>query len=362
MKLKFTLCIVVILFVIEILNAQDYSSARNNIHIDATKLVEIDESKYLLGNIVDMLYYENELILIDEASPSILVSDLNGNIDREYKFEGRGPGEFLRPRYSFNNSGSFFIWDAGSLKLIEYDLDFNLVNEYNDLINHSISDFTVNGSTFFGFSSGTVSGATIYAREMQDLDLNRNYNFGTKTQEQVLLMRIQGNGGITSDSDYIYYVTPDSPILNVIDLLTFEEKQINIDFNDFFVPTIDNASKVINEERNRLPEIFSTSSFITGVYALDDFIVVEAHTGTMNVGLANNQKMPKNPYENRRLQLAFFDKDLNQIDLLTFDSPELFSSITRVTHANSIYFLFREVPNFDTQYQIYKMNFQNLIK
>lgn len=352
--LKVILTVVIFISLNNDLKSQDFSSTNNNVTIENTELIEINESDYVLGNIVNMIYHDNKILLVDESRPSISLIDLDGNINREFISEGRGPGEFLRPRNIYIKNDDYFIWDRSNLKLIQYDSNFNFKKEYADLINHSISDFIVHENLFFAFSSGTTSGATIYGIDLEKSG-SQNQLFGSKSQAQVLLMRIQGNGGITADSDFIYYVTPDNPTLKAIDIETSEEIEVSINFTEFSVPEIENAANIINRERQRLPEIFSSSSYITNVYSLEDFIVVEAHTGTMDIGMRSNLNLSDDPYKDRNLQLAIFNKDLTQIDLLTIDEPEMFSSLVRTTNKNSIYFLYQDIPHFDSNFQIKKL-------
>lgn len=353
--LKVILTVVIFISLNNSLKSQDISSINNNVTIKKTELIEIKESDYVLGSIVNMNYHDNKILLVDESRPSISTIDLDGNLNHEFISEGRGPGEFLRPRNIFIKNDDYFIWDRSNLKLIQYDSNFNFKKEYSDLINHSISDFIVHEDLFFAFSSGTTSGATIYGIDLEKSGSQVNQQFGNKSQAQVLLMRIQGNGGITADSDFIYYVTPDIPTLKAIDIETSNEIEVSIDFTEFSVPEIENAANIINRERQRLPEIFSSSSYITNVYSLEDFIVVEAHTGTMDIGMRNNLNLSDDPYKDRNLQLAIFNKELTQIDLLTIDEPEMFSSLVRTTNKNSIYFLYQDIPHIDSNYQIKKI-------
>lgn len=357
---KFCFFSFIVIFILNLsIKAQSYSSLNNIISIQTYELLEINESNHILGNITDMLYSENKFLLLDETKRSISILNKSGEILEDHAREGNGPGEFLAPRNIFTQDNKLFIWDASSLKLIEYDENLSFIREYKELTSYAVSDFIVHEDLFFSQSSGTINGPSIYGTSMEVKNGSINYEYGNKTQAEILFMRIQGNGDIEKDSEYIYYVTPDETILNIIELDTYEKIEVEISFSDFTTPTITNAVDIITTERNTLPEIFSNSSFITNVYPLDDFIVVEAQTGTMNVGFENTASLHNNPYEDRNIELAIFNKNFEQIDLIILDEPEMFSSLIRAHEKNNIYFLFKNSPRFESNYQIRKITIES---
>lgn len=333
---------------------EDDGVSKNYIGIDTLyhDPIIVKEEEVLLGSISDIALHNQTSYMADEQRDAIVTLDTHGVASDFIRRSGRGPLEFERPSIIRVINDLIYVWDSDNLKLIAYHPETGEGHkEWTGLLSKSISDFIIHEDIFYGFTRGGAPGATIIGMDLQNgAEVTR---FTTKTEAQILLMRVRGNGGLALDGHNLLYVTPDQPNIKLRNLKSHENHTVAVDIPEFEIPEISNAHQIINAGFEAMDEFFSKSSFVTNIHKLKDFYVVEAQTGRVEFVASDN----KDPYQNRYLHLAVFDKNFKQLDLITINESKFFSSPVRSTEGNTIYFLHQDYPSMESLYELTPLEF-----
>ena len=151
MKIKISF-IISILFAIYFTSCNNSTSQKQGISIDLDKNVQktikyssfVDSISYtpletndscIIGGVKDIQITDSLIFVLDQKQPVIFIFDRYGNYLNKIDRQGQGPGEYgwiVQFHYNENRGSVSVCTASGTCKIIEYDLQGNLINEFNN--------------------------------------------------------------------------------------------------------------------------------------------------------------------------------------------------------------------------------------
>ena len=104
----------------------------NDITEKATFIPLSSDEKTLLSGSLGITFMDNEyIVIVDYKTGSFYRYGVDGKVQRSFKYEGNGPGEYVYISYLYVDPGYAFmdIYDSGNRKRIRYDWEGNLLEE-----------------------------------------------------------------------------------------------------------------------------------------------------------------------------------------------------------------------------------------
>ncbi len=196
------------------------------------------------------------------------------------------------------------------------------------------------------YNEGGAFGELITIYDLEKESIVRR--IGEKTNEHILLMTLEGSGGLAVDSDRIVFSYADQPSLFTVDVEDFSQEEVPADIPGFVVENIERApTEIVNGNRQKLFEFLASNSRVTNVFELDDFFLLEAQTGYIET--KNDSGIN---FENRVTNFAVFDKDLKQIDRIRFSDTKFSRSNLKEGILNQIYLIHQEIDHDNMSYKL----------
>ena len=115
---------------------------------------------------------ENRFVISDMQS--VYLYDIQAARIKKISHSGRAQGEYILPMTVRYNNGHIYVWSAGSLSFLVYDLDGNYINGYP--YNSAISDFLVDNRNIYVYTAGKADDYIIDVIELP----------GNKTVERLI--------------------------------------------------------------------------------------------------------------------------------------------------------------------------------
>lgn len=154
-KILFTLSI---LFTIFFICCNNSTLQKSGIIIDLDKNIQkaikyssfVDSISYIpletndsciIGHVKDIQIADSFIFVLDKKQPVIFIFDQHGNYLNKIDRQGQGPGEYgwiVQFYYNENRKSISVCTASGACKIIEYDLQGNLINEFNN--NYFVGD------------------------------------------------------------------------------------------------------------------------------------------------------------------------------------------------------------------------------
>ncbi len=300
------------------LKAQDLTS--NNLS-DNSKLMlslndsfDLSEQDVLLPQITKLsIHSNNQIAVFGKGLESILIFSDRGKKHTRIGSKGRGPFEFSKLG-SFSIVNEFiYVWDKDLLKLSKFSLIGDKILEVQDF-RWSVKHIEPIGNKIFFYESGNISSKNY----LQEYNLKRNefgLKFGNRNQTHILLDFKANSGGLTSDSNKVYFASPSSLDVNIINLETSQISKINLIDKEFEVPNINSAREELAKGTENVNELLMKSSYVTNLFVLKDFVVVMAQIGES----VFNNELKLYTAENRKIRFYVIDKSTESlIDTFTF--------------------------------------------
>ncbi len=97
-----------------------------------TSIIKLETNKNcLVSEISEMEIYDDKILILDWKLNALYVFNTEGKFLQQLGQIGRGPGEYIRPRYFFVNKDEKIVkvFDAPTMKLICFDIEGNLKSE-----------------------------------------------------------------------------------------------------------------------------------------------------------------------------------------------------------------------------------------
>ncbi|MEN6456629.1 MAG: 6-bladed beta-propeller [Prolixibacteraceae bacterium] len=104
----------------------------------------------LITKIDQMRLFDNKIFILDFNLNSLLVFNMDGKFLNKIGNVGRGPGEYIRPRYFYiNNEGTVKLFDAPMKKLISFDTEGRYIKEIK--LNRYLTGIGETRSEYWGY-------------------------------------------------------------------------------------------------------------------------------------------------------------------------------------------------------------------
>lgn len=247
---------------------------------------------------------------------------------------GQGEKEVYSPHIIKSYKDGYIIWDKDLLKMIEYNNLDEPINEYNGF-DHAVKDFVVDKNYIYTYISPLPSKPFI---QIYDKTSNKIIeSLGNAENEQVLANLNVCAGGISLFNDTMIFLSSTS--LNVFQVNTKNINDIKVKllndesivFNKFDGDPVD----LINTEIQKAIQISLNSSIVTGVYKLNDKILIKGETGIAevergNVDLSNRYSFMLLLNEDYKIVGKYFEKyDVNILCKLWSEGPNEVARIVR---------------------------------
>lgn len=101
--------------------------------VDTVSIISLDNTE-LIGRIDDLVWAENRILILDRSiAQKVYIYDLKGNLIKSISSGDGEPGRFVFPSaLTLSVRGnSFFVISGRSKRILEYDLDGELIEDYN---------------------------------------------------------------------------------------------------------------------------------------------------------------------------------------------------------------------------------------
>lgn len=153
-----------ILFILSISITVFFTSCNNSVSLKSGIIIDLDKNvqktiKYssfvdsisyipletndscTIGQVKDIQIADSFIFVLDKKQPVIFIFDQHGNYLNKIDHQGQGPGEYgwiVQFYYNENRKSISVCTASGACKIIEYDLQGNLINEFNS--NYFVGD------------------------------------------------------------------------------------------------------------------------------------------------------------------------------------------------------------------------------
>lgn len=256
--------------------------AYSKLKLEVKDSFHIDESEIILPTIsVASVNSTKELAVYGKGVSSILlISDRGKRIKKIGRF-GRGPFEISNLGYLQLTENAVYAWDKDLLKFTKYSKegmelteiqDFRWANKKFRIVNEGYNE------EIFFYTSGNISSEFIISR----YSINENRfigQYGKKSQEHILLNLDQGSGGLDFLGGDLFFSLTSSLNIHQNNVYSSETEIYEIKDDEFFVPDIEDARRVIGSGIENLNSILMQSSYVLDIFALESFLVVMAQVG-----------------------------------------------------------------------------------
>ena len=219
----------------------------------------------------------NDKVIILQGNPdAVLTFNKNGDFIKNLGKVGRGPFEWLTPRYIFQVDDAFAIWDANGLKFLLYNNELEPVEELFG-IKHAI-----NGGSFKDQNTLAVLNRTPGQKEFVHLYQRKNHkdfelikSVGNLSYEGYVLFFHANTGGLVWNGDDIVYSDPAKPVINVYNLTSGTVRSFWFTDDNFKVEPWGGVFRSQREDFQRLETYLFTNSRIISLKKISDLILIE---------------------------------------------------------------------------------------
>ncbi|MEX0646453.1 MAG: hypothetical protein WEA56_08180 [Balneolaceae bacterium] len=229
------------------------------------------------------IFHEEEkrsLVFLDEQQATINKLDIDSGDIISIGKGGRGPFEYVNPSYVRTKHSEIYVWDAMQLKFIVFDEKGNEIRESKTLTRALIKFDVINEDSLALYMSGGFEGPSVGIYSFSEETVFEENLTGEQTKSDRLLTILRGSGGILSEYPYIFYVLPGSLNIHVYNMITNEEKVIEIVSPNFQVDEFDDdVNQFVNTNRNGLEEYLLNNSSTMGIYRYQDFLIIKTING-----------------------------------------------------------------------------------
>ncbi len=253
-----------------------YKTGRSTIPSDS--ICKLNENISLLGNIVSFDFINKTHFVVSTSNPSnVFIYDIKGVQVNQINRVGRGPFEYIDPNIVRTYDDKIYVWCAGKLKLIVYDIEGNQLKEYSNF-KRAIKNFEIFRNHIYFYISGSFSKSII---EMYDINTNEFiHSWGTFSNEDELLNMSNHSGGLSLHNSNILFASSSKLSVNKIETDNYISNLNTIEDKEFKVKTIEvEATSLINSNREEAIDYTLKNSLVTGLYSTEHNIVLTTEMG-----------------------------------------------------------------------------------
>ncbi|WP_439489503.1 hypothetical protein [Algoriphagus sp.] len=329
----------------------NFNSVQKNNHTVETKL---KENLVQHGEIISIDFIDNDNFVVGTKNPSnVIVYNISGDQELVISNVGYGPFEFQQPSIIKSYNGNIYIWCPEQLKLIIYSLDGMPIKEYSSFTS-AIRNFVPFGNKIAFYKA---SGSAENFIEIYDLDSEEKiYQGGEASNEHIVLSLSACMGAISYWDDKILFMNADNLKLTWLSETDLsKERKLEIQDDDFKVEKVEGqATSFINEHRMKAMKYIFENSIVTGMYNINNSLLVKAEVGRFETDFDNNHFDDSKRYN----KYFVINHDLELInnfimERMSFENPCLYSS-----NDEFLYSLVSIGEGNDYFYQLLKYDFE----
>lgn len=196
---------------------------------------------------------------------------------------GQAENEIYSPSIVKATGNGYLVWDKDILKMVEYNLDDEAVKEYKGF-DHAIRDFYVDDENIYTYINPLPGDPfiQIYNKSSRKIDKQ----LGSAVNEQILANLNVCSGGITTLNNSLIYVSSTS--LNIVKVNPSDISDIQVRLiNDESIPFKkfeNDPVELINSDVSKAIQFSLSSSLVTGVHKMNDYLIIKGETGDVEVG------------------------------------------------------------------------------
>ena len=171
---------------------------------DKKNAFEGEQNEYVVGNIQDAKFLENQISILDRNDSKILILNKNGDLIQKVGKEGRGPGEYVSPITLETINNDLIILDGSLNRITRYaytnQKGFQLKN--SGTFNLNMTDICISNGSIWVYAH---SENNIVHQISNDLSkVSKSISGGFDFRDNPSMLEIAKEGYISCDDKYIY--------------------------------------------------------------------------------------------------------------------------------------------------------------
>lgn len=296
---------ITLLFFILSCKVQNDSKSKDFLYQEELKLT-FQENIEPISPIKSFEILNDSTVVVITERKQVILYDSNGSQIKSIKVIGEGELEILNPAYVKKFGNHFYVWCDQLLKILKFELNGIPVEEFKGF-EHAIRDFEINDNYIIQYISNILGRPFIQVYSRSPLE--KIGDFGIVENEQILLNFNSCAGGMGLNGNELLYVPSNNLRIHFLDLKKLKDDKIKIFKNNKFNVSklSEDAHLMMNNDRQKALQYSFSNSLLTGIYFLEDFFILMAEVGQMEVSglsLENND---------REELIMIFDKNYNLI-------------------------------------------------
>lgn len=242
------------------------------IYLTEAETISLKDQRLIISLSEFIQPFNHNYIFVHVNPEGVSIINNKGEITTDLGKSGKGPFEWLSPRYIKVIENEIYIWDAGNLKLLVCDERFQAVREVTGISQ------AIRGLAFKNKETVAVlhdiraenEFIKVYERnENEEFQLKQS--FGELTDEGRKLLMIFMSGGILWNNEDLLWCDPAVPEINVFNVKENRFRSISIPDNLFSVEAWGNR----RETPKNVEDFIFSNSRVVSLQKLEDYILVE---------------------------------------------------------------------------------------
>lgn len=268
---------VLITFLSAYIQGNTQHTSTPSVHLNERSPVPVQHFDLQISEFLYIQPVGNVFVIIHRRPDGVSVMNQQGELETRLGRDGRGPFEWRSPAFIQYNNGEIIIWDAGNLKFLVFDENFEPVRE-NIGIRHAISGFNNRDRDLISVYNQPAAHESefihIYERASSG-DATLKKKLGNLSDEGRTMLFLEMMGGLLWNEDDLIWVDPAVPGFFVYK--TRENKQVEFTFRDglFSVDTWVEPRVMTSETLNEIEEYLFSNSRIVSLQKLKNHILLE---------------------------------------------------------------------------------------
>ena len=255
-----------------------YSQNPDQVSVHINDLQSITVEQYEL-QISELLYVQpvgDYYVIVHRNQDGVSVMNGQGELKTQLGSTGRGPFEWQSPAFIEHHDGEIIIWDAGNLKFLIYDEDFEPVREEYG-IQYSIRGFSrKDQNVLAAFDQPGNENKFVYIYENESNGrFTINKTLGTLSEEGRMMLYIEMIGGVLWNGGDLLWVDPAVPGFFVYSTENESNKKVTFHDEHFSVESWDEPPGMTQRAFQKLEKYLFSNSRVVSIQAIKEHILIE---------------------------------------------------------------------------------------
>ena len=245
-------------------------------HIRERSSIPVQHFDLQISEILSVQPVGDYYVIVHRNRHGVSVMNNAGELKTHLGNIGRGPFEWLRPMFIQYLNGEIAIWDAGNLKFIIYDEDYEPVREEYG-IQYSIRGFNRNATDWVAvYDQPGNQKEFVYIYEK---DANGRFSvkksIGAISDEGRIKLFSEMIGGVLWNGNDLLWVDPAVPGFSVFDPEENDIREFILDDDLFSVDPWDEPQQMSQRVFSKIEGYLFSNSRIVSLQKLNDHILIE---------------------------------------------------------------------------------------